>query len=162
LLQHVHAPPQVFPESEFTSILVPMKLGAIGEEMIATAVKLARDRDAHVEALFVIRVPLDKPLEAELHEQEEAAAASLAEARLLGSDNGVEVQVETIRARSIGDAIVGEAQRRGNDLIVVAAVAVLLADGRVRAAESALRGARRSLPRRRDGGGRRGRDSELM
>ena len=119
LLQHVHAPPQVFPESEFTSILVPMKLGAIGEEMIATAVKLARDRDAHVEALFVIRVPLDKPLDAELDDQEESAAASLAEARLLGADNSVDVQVETIRARSIGDAIVDEAKRRGSDLIVV-------------------------------------------
>jgi APA family basic amino acid/polyamine antiporter len=119
LLQHVEAPPLVLPESEFTSILVPMKLGAIGEEMIATAVKLARDRGAHVEALFVIRVPLDQPLEAELDEQEESAAASLAEAQLLGADNGVEVQVETIRARSIGDAIVDEAKRRGNDLIVV-------------------------------------------
>jgi basic amino acid/polyamine antiporter, APA family len=104
LLQHVHAPPQVFPESE---------------EMIATAVKLARDRDAHVEALFVIRVPLDKPLDAELDDQEESAAASLAEARLLGADNSVDVQVETIRARSIGDAIVDEAKRRGSDLIVV-------------------------------------------
>jgi APA family basic amino acid/polyamine antiporter len=119
LLQHVQAPTEALPESEFTSILVPMKLGAIGEEMIATAVKLARDRGALVEALYVIRVPLDQALEAELDEQEEAAAASLAEARLLGADNGVEVQVETVRARSIGDAIVGEAKRRGNDLIVV-------------------------------------------
>ena len=119
LLEHVHAPVESFPESEFTSILVPMKLGPIGEEMIATAVKLARDRGAHVEALFVIRVPLDQSLEAELNEQEEAAAASLAEARLLGADNGVDVQVETVRARSIGDAIVDEAKRRGSDLIVV-------------------------------------------
>jgi APA family basic amino acid/polyamine antiporter len=162
LLEHVEAPPQIFPESEFTSILVPMKLGAIGEEMIATAVKLARDRDAHVEALFVIRVPLDQPLEAELDEQEESAAASLAEARLLGADNGVDVQVETIRARSIGDAIVGEASRRGNDLIVVGSAPrwrrqsrLLLADGRVRAAQGPLRGARRRLPGRGDGGGRR-------
>jgi len=119
LLEHVSAPTESFPESEFTSILVPMKLGAIGEEMIATAVKLARDRGALVEALYVIRVPLDKSIEAELDEQEEAAAASLAEARLLGADNGVDVQTETIRARSIGNAIVGEARRRGNDLIVV-------------------------------------------
>ena len=119
LLQHVHAPAESLPESEFTSILVPMKLGPIGEEMIATAVKLARDRGAHVEALYVIRVPLDQSIEAELDDQEEAAAASLAEARLLGADNGVDVQVETVRARSIGDAIVGEASRRGSDLIVV-------------------------------------------
>jgi APA family basic amino acid/polyamine antiporter len=119
LLEHVKAPPVELPESKFTSILVPMKLGAIGEEMIATAVKLAEDHHALVEALYVIRVPLDQPLEAALDEQEEAAAASLAEARILGADRGVDVQVETIRARSIGDAIVSEATRRGNDLIVV-------------------------------------------
>ncbi|MFL5919680.1 MAG: amino acid permease [Gaiellaceae bacterium] len=119
LLDHVQAPPEVLPETQFTSILVPMKLGAIGEEMIATAVKLAEDRRALVEALYVIRVPLDQPLEADLLPQEEAAAASLAEARILGADHGVDVRVETIRARSIGDAIVSEAARRGNDLIVV-------------------------------------------
>jgi APA family basic amino acid/polyamine antiporter len=119
MLAHVEAPPEELPETEFSSILVPMKLGAIGEEMIATAVRLAQDRGAQVEALYVIRVPLDQPLEAELDDQEEAAAASLAEARLLGADHGVEVQTETIRARSIGDAIVGEARRRNNDLIVV-------------------------------------------
>jgi APA family basic amino acid/polyamine antiporter len=119
LLEHVEAPPGALPEAQFTSILVPMKLGPIGEEMIATAVKLAEDRRAHVEALYVIRVPLDRPLEAELHDQEEAAAASLAEARILGSDHGVEVEGETIRARSIGDAIIQEATRRGTDLIVL-------------------------------------------
>jgi basic amino acid/polyamine antiporter, APA family len=119
LLQHVEAPPEALPESAFSSILVPMKLGAIGEEMVATAVKLAQDRGAQVEALYVIRVPLDRPLEAELNDLEEAAAASLAEARLLGADHGVDVLGETIRARSIGEAIVGEAERRGTDLIVV-------------------------------------------
>jgi APA family basic amino acid/polyamine antiporter len=119
LLEHVAAPPVELPETQFGSILVPMKLGAIGEEMIATAVKLAEDRGAQVEALYVIRVPLDQPLEAELVEQEEAAAASLAEARILGADHGVEVAVDTIRARSIGDAIVSQARERGSDLIVV-------------------------------------------
>jgi basic amino acid/polyamine antiporter, APA family len=119
LLEHVEAPPGALPEAQFTSILVPMKLGPIGEEMIATAVKLAEDRRAHVEALYVIRVPLDLPLEAELDDKEEAAAASLAEARILGADHGVDVEGETIRARSIGDAIVQEATRRGTDLIVV-------------------------------------------
>jgi len=119
LLEHVEAPPEQLPESAFTSILVPMKLGAIGEEMVATAVKLAQDRRALVEAVYVIRVPLDRRLEADLADQEEAAAASLAEARMLGADHGVDVRVETIRARSIGDAIVGQAERRGNDLIVL-------------------------------------------
>ena len=106
-------------EAEFSSILVPMKLGEIGEEMVATAVKLAQERGAAVEALHVIRVPLDRPLDAELHDEEERAEASLAEAKLLGADHGVEVRGNTVRARSIGQAIVAEAERVGADLIVL-------------------------------------------
>jgi nucleotide-binding universal stress UspA family protein len=96
-----------------------MKLGLIGEEMVATAVKLAQERGAKVEALHVIRVPLDRPLDEEVGDEDERAAASLAEAQLLGADYGVEVEGETVRARSIGEAIVKEAERSGADLIVV-------------------------------------------
>jgi len=120
LLEHVAAvDKQVVPEAKFSRILVPMKLGPIGEEMVATAVKLAQERGASVEALFVIRVPLELPLDAPLPELEEQAAASLAEARALGSDNGVEVVGRTVRARSIGEAIVRAATERGTDLIVL-------------------------------------------
>jgi nucleotide-binding universal stress UspA family protein len=106
-------------EAEFSRILVPMKLGEIGEEMIATAVKLAQERGAAVHALHVIRVPLDQPLDAELLDEEERAEASLVEAKLLGADHGVEVVGHTVRARSIGQAIVQEAERLDADLIVL-------------------------------------------
>jgi APA family basic amino acid/polyamine antiporter len=106
-------------EAEYSRILVPMKLGDIGEEMVATAVKLAQERGAAVDALHVIRVPLDQPLEAELWDEEERAEASLAEAKLLGADHGVEVRGHTVRARSIGQAIVQEAARLNSDLIVL-------------------------------------------
>jgi basic amino acid/polyamine antiporter, APA family len=119
MLERVQAPSEDLPETEFHSILVPMKLGLIGEEMVATAVKLAQERGAEVEALHVIRVPLDQALDEELDLDEERAAASLAEAQLLGADHGVQVRGETVRARSIGEAIVGEAERRGTDLIVL-------------------------------------------
>jgi basic amino acid/polyamine antiporter, APA family len=52
-------------------ILVPMKLGIIGEEMLATAVKLATEHGAEVQALHVIRVPLEQALEADLFDDEE-------------------------------------------------------------------------------------------
>jgi len=106
-------------EAEYSRILVPMKLGEIGEEMVATAVKLAQERGASVEALHVIRVPLDQPLDAELWDEEERAEASLTEAKLLGADHGVEVRGHTVRARSIGQAIVEEAKRLDADLIVL-------------------------------------------
>src|SRR5437763_6082381 len=120
LLEHVRsADEQVLPEATYSSILVPMKLGEIGEEMVATAVKLAQERGSAVEALYVIQVPLDQPLDAALADAEERAEASLAEARLLGSDHGVSVRGKTVRARSIGEAIVEAAEEAGVDLIVL-------------------------------------------
>jgi APA family basic amino acid/polyamine antiporter len=120
LLEHVvSADEQSLPGVEFRKILVPMKLGEIGEEMVATAVRLAQERGASVEALFVLKVPLDQPLDAPLYDLEEQAVASLAEARALGADNGVEVNGRTIRSRAIGDAIVQAAEDTGADLIVL-------------------------------------------
>jgi APA family basic amino acid/polyamine antiporter len=120
LLEHVRATDeQVVPEAVFSKILVPMKLGEIGEEMVATAVKLAQERGAAVEALFVIRVPLDQPLDAPMFDAEERAAASMAEAAALGADHGVPVVGKTVRARSIGEAIVDAARADGVDLIVL-------------------------------------------
>src|SRR5205807_456977 len=52
-------------------------------------------------------------------DDEERATASLAEAKLLGADHGVEVIGRTVRARAIGEAIVEEAGRSGADLIVL-------------------------------------------
>ena len=107
------------PGAEFNRVLVPMKLGPIGEEMVATAVALAKDRDATVDALFVIVVPLEYALDAPLWDREEEAAASLAEAVLLGEENGVHVEPITVRARAIGQAILEQAVERDSDLIVL-------------------------------------------
>ena len=119
LLEHVDAAEELPPGATFRRVLVPMKLGPVGEEIMATAVALAKERHAAVDALHVIRVPLERELDSVASEQEGAAAASLAEARLLGEENGVEVMPITVRARSIGQAIVGEAALRGSDLIVL-------------------------------------------
>ena len=119
LFQDVDPIEQLPPGAEFRRVLVPMKLGPIGEEMVATAVALAKERDASIDALFVILIPLDQPLDAPMHDKEEQAAASLAEAVLLGDENGVRVEPVTVRARSIGKAIVDRAVAGEADLIVL-------------------------------------------
>jgi APA family basic amino acid/polyamine antiporter len=120
LLEHVvSTDEQVVPETTFNLILVPMKLGDIGEEMIATAVRLAQEGASLVVALHVVRVPLDLPLDSPMHDEEERAAASIAEAQFLGADHGIEVRGSIVRSRSLGQAIVAEAERTGADLIVM-------------------------------------------
>jgi basic amino acid/polyamine antiporter, APA family len=121
LMEKVIAPDEltIEPALTFRRILVPMKLGIIGEEMLATAIRLATEPDAQVHALHVIRVPLEQPLDCELIDEEERAEASLAEAKLLGADHGVTVEGVTVRARSIGAAILERAIEWDADLIVL-------------------------------------------
>ena len=87
------------PAAEFHRIVVPMKLGVIGEEMLATAIRLAADHDAEVQALHVIRVPLEQALDAPMAQENERAEAALAEAKLLGAEHGV-----TVAGRPFGRA----------------------------------------------------------
>jgi APA family basic amino acid/polyamine antiporter len=122
LLEHVEpAVADLVPEEEgvYERILVPVKLGLIGEEMLATAIRLAEERGCAVRALHVIKVPLDLPLDAELTNEEEKAEASLAEAKLLAAEHGVEVEGEIVRGRAIGEAIVEQAEGDGVDLILM-------------------------------------------
>jgi APA family basic amino acid/polyamine antiporter len=107
------------PEGVYERILVPMKLGPIGEEVLATAIKLAEERGSTVSAVHVIAVPRDQPLDASMLDAEERAEASLAEAKLLAAEHGVTVEGKVVRARAIGEAIVEESQREGVDLIVM-------------------------------------------
>jgi APA family basic amino acid/polyamine antiporter len=121
LMERVIAPDEltIEPSVTFRKILVPMKLGIIGEEMLATAIKLASDHGAEVRALHVIRVPLEQALAGEMLDEEERAEASIAEAKLLGAEHGVLVEGATIRARAIGHAIVAVAEEADSDLIVL-------------------------------------------
>ena len=115
------AEPRPLPQrTDYERILVPMKLGDIGEEMVATAIALAQDDPAEVLAITVVRVPRRFPLEGELPPDVAARVeSSLEEARALGEDHGVDVATDVVRARSIGHAIVEEAKARDADLIVV-------------------------------------------
>lgn len=103
----------------FERILVPVKIGLIGDEVLATAIKLAEEHGAAITALHVVRVPLDQPLEAELIHAEERAEASLAEAKLLAAELDVTVDGIIARARAIGEAVVEAAREQNADLIVM-------------------------------------------
>ena len=120
MLEDVDPRPALPVGASFRRILVPMKLGDIGEEMVATAVALAKESGATIEAITVVQVPRERELGAPLPpDVAEEADASVAEARALGEENGVDVHAEAVHARSIGHAIVDEATSRSADLIVL-------------------------------------------
>src|SRR5947208_12228704 len=120
-MQKVIAPDELQVETAvtFKRIVVPMKIGIIGEEMLATAIRLASDHEAEVRALHVVRVPLEQPLDAPLSENDRRAEESIEEAKELGAEHDVVVEGTTVRARAIGAAIVEHAFEVDADLIVL-------------------------------------------
>ncbi|MBA3327896.1 MAG: amino acid permease [Solirubrobacterales bacterium] len=116
---------------EYGSILVPLFGGPLDDDIVQTAGRLAADERADpaegegstIEALWVFEIPLSLPLDARLPEDQlKRARAALARAKAVGEEyEGVDVATATVRARRVGEAIVGEAARRGVELIVLAA-----------------------------------------
>jgi APA family basic amino acid/polyamine antiporter len=119
-------------EAEYGSILVPIFGGALDDDIVQTAGRLAAEEDAEsfeadhgatIEALWIFEVPMSLPIDAALpDEQLKRARAALARAKAVGEEyEGVEVATATVRARRAGQAIVDEARRRGVQAVVLAA-----------------------------------------
>ncbi len=117
-------------EPEFGSILVPIFGNALDDDIVQTAGRLAGEthddlveEGAVIEAIWVFEMPLSLPLDAPLPDaQIKRAREALARAKAVGEEyEGVEVATAMVRARRAGQAIVGEARRRGVEAIVLAA-----------------------------------------
>lgn len=106
-------------EGEYRRILVPLKLSPIGDEVLATAIRLAHERGSAITVLHVALVPLDLPLDTELPGQAERAEEALADARVLAGEHAVDVDTVFVPARSIGAAVVEQAAALDADLIVL-------------------------------------------
>lgn len=106
-------------EGEARCILVPLKLGGVGEEILATAIRLAEERGAAVHVVHVLRVPMSLPLDSPLAQEEAIALESVEDAREIGEEHGVEVLARVVRARSLSEAIVAEASAISADVILM-------------------------------------------
>jgi basic amino acid/polyamine antiporter, APA family len=107
------------PHGEPRRILVPLKPGDIGLEVLATALRLAEESGGSVRVVHVLKVPMAQPLDADLGAAEQAALEAIEEARQTGAEQGVPVEGLVVRARSRSEAIVAEAARAQADLIMM-------------------------------------------
>jgi basic amino acid/polyamine antiporter, APA family len=106
---------------EYRRLLVPVLPGRASDEALDVAASLSAERGARIAAVSVVEVPLDRPLSAELPDEEAIANRELDEARAIGDSYGVTVIPRLVRGRSAGAAIVEEAERRGTEIIVIGA-----------------------------------------
>ena len=101
----------------------------LDDDIVGTAGRLAAERadegegGAVLEALYVFEIPMSLPIDARVpDERVEQAKRVLARAKEVGEEyEGVEVATAMVRGRTVGQAIVAEARRRGVEAIVLAA-----------------------------------------
>jgi basic amino acid/polyamine antiporter, APA family len=119
----VKAPPAFGPALalEYRRLLVPIVPGQPSDDATDVACSLAAERGAEIVALYVVEVPLDMPLDAELPGAEQLANRELDEAVAIGDSYGVRVIGRFLRERSAGQAIVEEAHRRDTEIVVMGA-----------------------------------------
>jgi basic amino acid/polyamine antiporter, APA family len=117
-------------EVSFRTIVAPVLRTPESEEALIAAARLATERGARIAIVNVIEVPLDQPIDADLHEAEEEAGRVLDDAQALLDAYGVRTVTRIIRARSAGPAIVEDALGRGAELIVVGAPRAQVRRGR--------------------------------
>jgi basic amino acid/polyamine antiporter, APA family len=115
--------------AEYGSILVPVFGEELDDDIVGTAGRLAASESddeeggAVLEALYVFEIPMSLPIDARVPEERvRDAKRVLARAKEVGEEYaGVEVATAMVRGRSVGQAIVSEAKRRGVEAIVLGA-----------------------------------------
>jgi APA family basic amino acid/polyamine antiporter len=110
--------PVGFAEVAYHSALVPILGTEVDNEAMARAAKLVGP-DAAVEAVYVLKVPEQLPLEGGLEDEESEARRVLEVARMQAKVAGCRVRCRLIRTRNPGRAIVDEARERRSDLIYI-------------------------------------------
>ena len=107
-----------FVEVAYHSALVPILGTSVDNEAMARAAKLVGP-DAAVEAVYVLKVPEQLPLDGGLEKEEREARRVLEVARLQAKVAGCRVRCRLLRTRNLGRAIVDEAKERRSDLIYI-------------------------------------------
>jgi nucleotide-binding universal stress UspA family protein len=100
-------------------ILVVFSPHIHSEVLMALAVRMAKGRQAHLVAMYVIEVPYTLPIDAELPEEERSALEVLTAAEEIGRKAGIEISTRTIRERQTGPAVIQAARDENASLIVM-------------------------------------------
>jgi APA family basic amino acid/polyamine antiporter len=101
--------PAVEHEVEYESVLVAFEDGGYDSEAVATAARLAARRRRGIHVLVTITVPPNSPIDAQMPEAEDRAAAAIDSARVLGGRR-VTGHWDKVRPGQAGRRIVEEAR----------------------------------------------------
>ncbi len=101
------------------SIVVVFSPDIASSHMMALAAKLARGERSELLAIYVIEVPYTLPPDAQMPAEERAALDALGAAETIATQTGVSLRTETIKSRSVKQAVLDLAKRERANLIIL-------------------------------------------
>ena len=100
-------------------LMVALRDARTLESLVTLACQLASGMDAEVTALHVVEIPMVTPIEAPNESLDHPGKQLLAQAQRVAEKFSRRLSTDLLRAREVGEAIVGEAKERGVDLLVM-------------------------------------------
>ena len=100
-------------------VMVAVRDGVSVESLVTLACQLSQGMNAELTALHVVEVPLLTPLEAPEEIIDRPGKELLAQAKRVAEKSSQPISTELLRAREVGEAIVGVAQEQNVDLLVM-------------------------------------------
>jgi len=121
-IARVVVPASMQADIDYDRILVPVVGTRITDEMMVLACQLATEKGSAIDALYVIEVPMNLPLDAALPEQRARAERVLGAAGLIAEQFKVHFAPIVVTARHAGRAIVKEATERRSEVVIMGTV----------------------------------------
>jgi APA family basic amino acid/polyamine antiporter len=115
----IEVAPVQFPDVEYNNILIPIVGTKISREAMVMACELAAEEKSSIEALVIIEVPMNLPLEAVLPDEEQKAEDLLQEAKDLAEEYAVPLFPKIVAGRVAGRAIVEEAIAAKSQIVMI-------------------------------------------
>jgi len=107
---------------DYAQILVPIVGSRLTDEMMVLACQLAAEKEASIDAVYVIEVPMNLPLDTQLVDERLRADKMLELAATVASEFGVQMRAHVLAARQAGRAIVELSTQRRSQVIIIGAV----------------------------------------
>ncbi len=116
---------------DYERILVPVSGTRLTDEMMVLACQLATEKDATIDAVYVVEVPMSLPLDASMKRERERGRQVLDVAVAVAAEFGVEAWPHLVPARRAGRAIVETAEEWHCDVVVMGTPRKLRTDARL-------------------------------
>jgi APA family basic amino acid/polyamine antiporter len=129
--QETRLPSAALSDVDYDRILVPVVGTRLSDEMMVLGCQLAAEKNATIDVVYAIEVPMNLPLDAPLADERRRGQHVLDAAMAVAREFGVDAWPHLVTARQSGRAIVDTAQEWRADVIIVGAVKKRRVDDRL-------------------------------